>query len=39
MPNQRYLGALVDPRSGHLHPLKYTQGLAQAALSLGVRHP
>jgi gamma-glutamylputrescine oxidase len=36
MPNPRYLGALVDPRSGHLHPLKYTQGLAQAALSLGV---
>jgi gamma-glutamylputrescine oxidase len=37
MPNQRYLGALVDPRSGHLHPLKYTQGLAKAALALGVR--
>lgn len=37
MPNQRYLGALVDPRSGHLHPLKYTQGLARAALGLGVR--
>lgn len=37
MPNQRYLGALVDPNSGHLHPLKYTQGLARAALSLGVR--
>lgn len=37
MPNQRYLGALVDPRSGHLHPLKYTQGLAHAALRLGVR--
>lgn len=36
MPNQRYLGALVDPRSGHLHPLKYTQGLAAAALKLGV---
>lgn len=36
MPNARYLGALVDPRGGHLHPLKYTQGLAQAALSLGV---
>ena len=36
MPNQRYLGALVDPRSGHLHPLKYTQGLAKAALALGV---
>ncbi|MEY3372439.1 MAG: hypothetical protein RLZZ537_907, partial [Pseudomonadota bacterium] len=37
MPNQRYLGALVDPNSGHLHPLKYTQGLARAALGLGVR--
>lgn len=36
MPNQRYLGALVDPRSGHLHPLKYTQGLAAVALKLGV---
>jgi gamma-glutamylputrescine oxidase len=37
MPNERYLGALVDPKSGHLHPLKYTQGLAKAALSLGVQ--
>lgn len=37
MPNDRYLGALFDPRSGHLHPLKYTQGLANAALSLGVK--
>jgi len=37
MPNERYLGALFDPRSGHLHPLKYTQGLANAALALGVR--
>ena len=37
MPNQRYLGALVDPNSGHLHPLKYTQGLARATLALGVR--
>lgn len=36
MPNERYLGALVDPRSGHLHPLKYTQGLAKAARALGV---
>ncbi|MCC6756896.1 MAG: FAD-binding oxidoreductase [Arenimonas sp.] len=36
MPNERYLGALFDPRSGHLHPLKYTQGLANAALALGV---
>jgi gamma-glutamylputrescine oxidase len=32
-----YLGALVDPRSGHLQPMKYTVGLARAALSLGVR--
>ncbi len=37
MPNERYLGALLDPRSGHLHPLKYTQGLAKAALALGVQ--
>lgn len=37
MPNARYLGALFDARSGHLHPLKYTQGLAKAALSLGVK--
>lgn len=37
MPNERYPGALFDPRSGHLHPLKYTQGLAKAALALGVR--
>lgn len=35
--SDRYLGALVDPKSGHLHPLKYTQGLANAARSLGVR--
>ncbi len=35
--SQRYLGALFDPRSGHLHPLKYTIGLARAALSLGVQ--
>jgi gamma-glutamylputrescine oxidase len=32
----RYVAAAHDPRSGHLHPLKYTQGLAQAAASLGV---
>ncbi len=31
----RYVAAAHDPRSGHLHPLKYTQGLAQAAASLG----
>jgi gamma-glutamylputrescine oxidase len=33
----RYLGALYDSNSGHLHPLNYTQGLAAAAESHGVR--
>jgi gamma-glutamylputrescine oxidase len=37
LASERYLGALYDPGSGHLNPLKYTQGLARAALSLGVR--
>ena len=35
--SERYLGALFDPNSGHLHPLKYTLGLARAARSLGVQ--
>lgn len=33
----RYHAGLHDPRSGHLHPLKYCHGLARAAASLGVR--
>jgi gamma-glutamylputrescine oxidase len=33
----RYNSALHDARSGHLHPLKYSLGLARAAASLGVR--
>ncbi len=33
----RYLGGLIDSRSGHLHPLKYTEGLARAAESAGVK--
>ncbi|MGC1521657.1 MAG: FAD-binding oxidoreductase [Steroidobacteraceae bacterium] len=33
----RYLGGLIDSRSGHLHPLKFTQGLARAAESAGVQ--
>lgn len=37
VPSPRYLGGLVDPRSGHLHPLAYTLGLARAALAAGVR--
>ena len=37
LASDRYIGGLYDDKSGHLHPLKYTQGLARAALSLGVR--
>ena len=33
----RYVAGVHDPRSGHLHPLKYTLGLARAAAALGVR--
>lgn len=32
---ERYLGGLIDPRSGHLHPLKFTQGVAHAAEAAG----
>ena len=37
LATDRYLGAIFDPSGGHLHPMKYTLGLARAALSLGVR--
>ncbi|KFN51529.1 NAD(P)/FAD-dependent oxidoreductase [Arenimonas composti] len=37
LPSPRYLGGLYDPKSGHLHPLEYTNGLARAALAAGVR--
>jgi gamma-glutamylputrescine oxidase len=33
----RYLGGLIDTRSGHLHPLKYVRGLARAAEAAGAR--
>ena len=33
----RYHAAAYETVSGHLHPLKYALGLAQAAVSLGVR--
>jgi gamma-glutamylputrescine oxidase len=33
--SDRYLGGLIDSRSGHLHPLKFTRGLAGAAESAG----
>ena len=35
--SERYLGGLIDSRSGHLHPLNYTQGLARAAEAAGAR--
>jgi gamma-glutamylputrescine oxidase len=37
LATERYLGALYDTNSGHLHPLNYTLGLATAAESFGVR--
>lgn len=33
----RFHAGVHDPHSGHLHPLKYTQGLAAAAARLGVQ--
>jgi gamma-glutamylputrescine oxidase len=33
----RYIGGLHDSRSGHLHPLNYTLGLAHAAETAGAR--
>ena len=36
LASDRYLGAMYDPASGHLHPLAYAQGLAQAAVAAGV---
>lgn len=35
LPSPRYIGALYDPRSGHLHPLNYTLGIARAAEAAG----
>ena len=37
LASERYLGALYDSASGHLHPLNYVLGLARAAEGLGVR--
>lgn len=33
----RYHSGVHDPRSGHLHPLKYVRGLARAAAAAGVQ--
>ena len=37
LATDRYLGALYDSNSAHLHPLNYTLGLARAAEQQGVR--
>lgn len=37
LASPRYVAGAHDPRSGHLHPLKYSLGLARAAAALGVR--
>ncbi len=34
---KRYHGAMLDTRSGHLHPLNYALGLAAAAAAAGAR--
>jgi len=36
LASSRYMGALFDPLCGHLHPLRYTLGLARAAAEAGV---
>jgi gamma-glutamylputrescine oxidase len=35
LKSDRYLAGLIDSRSGHLHPLKFTLGLARAAEAAG----
>jgi gamma-glutamylputrescine oxidase len=35
--SERYIAGLIDPRSGHLQPLTYTQGVARAAEAAGAR--
>lgn len=35
--SRRYHSGVHDPRSGHLHPLKYTLGIARAAAEAGTR--
>jgi gamma-glutamylputrescine oxidase len=37
LATRRYIGGLRDSRSGHLHPLNYTLGLARACEAAGVR--
>lgn len=35
LATDRYIGALYDSNGGHLHPLRYTLGLAHAAMAAG----
>jgi gamma-glutamylputrescine oxidase len=35
--SKRYIAGLYDAGAGHLHPLRYTIGLGQAAIAAGVR--
>lgn len=35
--SEKYIGALHDPASGHLHPLNYTLGIAVAAEKAGAK--
>ncbi|MFC3533097.1 NAD(P)/FAD-dependent oxidoreductase [Vogesella facilis] len=37
LASDRYQGGLFDPLAGHIHPLNYLLGLAQAARQAGVR--
>jgi gamma-glutamylputrescine oxidase len=37
LPTERYISGLRDSKSGHLHPLNYTLGLAAAAEKHGAR--
>ena len=37
LASPRYCAGMFDRRSGHLHPLNYTLGLAEAARAAGVR--
>ena len=36
-PSPDYCGGLLDHRAGHLHPLKFAQGLARAAAGAGAQ--
>ncbi len=37
LASRRYISGLYEPNNGHLHPLNYTLGLANAAADAGVR--